>query len=120
MPGDVLIEIVIARPPEQVAGSNSAGCASRANRRRLLPRPDGPNIPRRGGGGMDFKLEGETYGKAVAVADGFWMIATRHRPGLSKQMFEINNRCLVFRLKDAGGPQVLLVANAVDPTQALD
>ena len=69
---------------------------------------------------MDFKLEGETYGKAVSVADGFWIIGTRHRPGLSKQMFEINNRCLVFRLKDTGGAHVLLVANAVDPAQALD
>jgi hypothetical protein len=69
---------------------------------------------------MEFKLAGETYGKAVSVADGVWIIGTRHRPGLSKQMFEINNRCLVFRLTDAGGAQVLLVANAVDPAQALD
>ena len=34
------------------------------------------------------------------VADGFWLLATRHRPGLSRHMFEINNRCLVFRLQD--------------------
>src|SRR3954471_2033171 len=66
-------------------------------------------------------LDREAFGKAAEVADGFWILATRHRPGLSKRMFEINNRCLIFRLNDphAGGP-VLLVANAVDPTQSLD
>jgi len=40
--------------------------------------------------------------------------------GSSKRMFEINNRCLVFRLKEPDGSQILLVANAVDPAQALD
>jgi hypothetical protein len=69
---------------------------------------------------METKLAGESFGKAVQVADGFWIIATKHRPGLSKRMFEINNRCLVFRLKEPTGGQVLLVANAVDPGQALD
>lgn len=69
---------------------------------------------------MNIDLGRETVGKAVEVADGFWMIATRHRPGLSKRMFEINNRSLVFRLNDTttGGP-VLLVANAVDPEQSI-
>src|SRR5438067_778143 len=69
----------------------------------------------------NLNLASETFGKAVQASDGFWIIATRHRPGLSKRMFEINNRCLVFRLNDAeaGGP-VLLVANAVDPAQAVD
>ena len=45
-----------------------------------------------------------------------WLLATQHRPGLSKHMFEVNNRCFVFRLNDptAGGP-VLVVVNAVDP-----
>ena len=69
---------------------------------------------------MDLTLASESFGKAAEVADGFWIIATRHRPGLSKRMFEVNNRCLVFRLKEAGGGQVLLVANAVDPAQSLD
>ena len=69
---------------------------------------------------MSLKLERETAGKAVEVADGFWMLATRHRPGLSRRMFEINNRCLIFRLKEPSGPAVLLVANAVDPAQSLD
>ena len=69
---------------------------------------------------MAINLKGETFGKAVLVAENFWVIATRHRPGLSKRMFEINNRCLVFRLKDADGRPVLLVANAVEPTQSLD
>ena len=52
--------------------------------------------------------------------DGVWLLATRHRPGLSKHMFEINNRCFVFRLYDqqAGRP-VLLVVNAVDPEQGI-
>jgi hypothetical protein len=62
-------------------------------------------------------LTGESSGKAVAVADGFWILATRHRPGLSRKMFEINNRSLIFRLNDQGTP-VLLVANATDPAQA--
>ena len=69
---------------------------------------------------MDMNLAGESFSKAVQVADGFWVIATRHRPGLSKRMFEVNNRCLVFRLKEPDGGQVLLVANAVDPAQALE
>jgi hypothetical protein len=69
---------------------------------------------------MDMTLAGESFGKAVPVADGFWIIATRHRPGLSKRMFEVNNRCLVFRLKEPDGGPVLLVANAVDPAQSLD
>ena len=47
-------------------------------------------------------------------------VATRHRPGLSKHMFEINNRCFVFRLYDQqAGRQVLLVVNGVDPAQAI-
>jgi len=68
-----------------------------------------------------LKLDREAFGKAAEVADGFWIIATRHRPGLSRKMFEINNRCLVFRLQDpqAAGP-MLLVANAVDPAQSLE
>ena len=59
-------------------------------------------------------LEEEAPGKAVPVADGFWIIATRHRPGLSKRMFEINNRCLVFRLQDRDGP-VLMAVNQTEP-----
>jgi len=69
---------------------------------------------------MNSNLAGESFGKAVQVADGFWIIATKHRPGLSRRMFEINNRCLVFRLEETSGQRVLLVANAVDPGQALD
>jgi hypothetical protein len=69
---------------------------------------------------MDITLGGESFGKAIQVADGFWIIASRHRPGLSKRMFEINNRCLIFRLREPTGQQVLLVANAVDPAPAID
>ena len=67
-----------------------------------------------------FDLSAETPGRAVPVCDGVWLLATRHRPGLSKHMFEINNRCFVFRLHDqqAGRP-VLLVVNAVDPEQGI-
>src|SRR5437763_3873743 len=65
-------------------------------------------------------LSGEATGRAVPVFEGVWLIATRHRPGLSKHMFEINNRCFVFRLYDQkAGRTVLLVANAVDPGQAI-
>ena len=67
-----------------------------------------------------FDLSTETTGRAVPVFDGVWLIATRHRPGLSKHMFEINNRCFVFRLLDhKSGRTSLLVANAVDPAQAI-
>src|SRR3982751_2936315 len=65
-------------------------------------------------------LSAETPGRAVPVLEGVWLIATKHRPGLSKHMFEINNRCFVFRLFDQqAGRAVLLVANAVDPEQAI-
>ena len=65
-------------------------------------------------------LSAETPARAIPVFAGVWQIATRHRPGLSKKMFEINNRCFVFRLFDqrAGRP-TLLVVNAVDPAQAI-
>lgn len=61
------------------------------------------------------RLDRETVGKAVEIWDGVWLLATRHHPGLSKHMFEINNRCLVFRLQDPKHGPVLLVVNAVDP-----
>jgi len=65
-------------------------------------------------------LSAETPGNAVPVFDGVWLLATKHRPGLSKHMFEINNRCFVFRLYDQrAGRSVLLVANAVDPEQSV-
>jgi hypothetical protein len=65
-------------------------------------------------------IETEAFGQARQMSDGFWLLATRHRPGLSKQFFEINNRCLIFRLFDAtAGRTCLLVVNAVDPTQSL-
>jgi hypothetical protein len=57
----------------------------------------------------------EVTGKAVEVAAGFWVVATRHHPGLSKQMMEINNRVLVFRLDDRDGP-VLMAVNQPDPS----
>jgi hypothetical protein len=66
-------------------------------------------------------LTGETPTRAVAAADGVWIIATRHRPGFSRHMFEINNRTVVFRLRDQKlGRPVLLVANGSDPAQAVD
>jgi hypothetical protein len=67
-----------------------------------------------------FDLTGEAAGRAVQVFEGVWLIATRHRPGLSKHSFEVNNRCFVFRLADRQvGVPVLVVANAVDPGQAI-
>jgi hypothetical protein len=67
-----------------------------------------------------FNLRGEAPGRAVEVFDGVWLIATRHRPGLSRHIFEVNNRCLVFRLYDQRAAKpVLLVVNGVDPAQAI-
>jgi hypothetical protein len=59
-------------------------------------------------------LERETWEKAVAIADGFWVIATHHRPGFMKMSPDINNRCFVFKLRE-GEREVLVVANGVDP-----
>jgi hypothetical protein len=61
-----------------------------------------------------LKLNRETYDRAVEVADGVWMLGTRHRPGFMKMSPEVNNRCMIFRLRD-GGEDVLVVANGVDP-----
>lgn len=58
-------------------------------------------------------LSKETVGRAVEVATGFWMIATQHQPGGSRMFPQINNRCLVFRLVEAGEP-LLLVINGVE------
>jgi len=66
------------------------------------------------------RLDLETVGKAVEICDGAWLLATSHRPGLSRHMFEINNRCFIFRLHDATlGGQVLVVVNAVDPVAGI-
>lgn len=63
-----------------------------------------------------IRLDRETFDQAVEVSDGFWMIATRHRPGFMNMQPEVNNRCLVFRVRDgARGEDVLLVSNGVDP-----
>src|SRR5262245_35055669 len=67
-----------------------------------------------------FDLSVETTGRAVSVFDGVWLLATRHRPGLSRHMFEINNRSFVFRLYDQRASRpVLMVVNAVDPEQGI-
>ena len=64
----------------------------------------------------EIRLDREMFGRAVEVADGFWVAATHHRPGFSKMNPEVNNRALVFRLRDAETDRpVLLVANGVDP-----
>ncbi|HEX6765250.1 MAG TPA: hypothetical protein VF103_07220 [Polyangiaceae bacterium] len=61
-------------------------------------------------------LERETFDRAVEVSDGFWMIATRHRPGFMKMQPEVNNRCLIFRVRDQKrNEDVLVVSNGVDP-----
>jgi hypothetical protein len=59
-------------------------------------------------------LERETWDQAVEVADGFWIIATRHHPAFMKAAPKVNNRCFILRLTD-DGRDVLLVVNAVDP-----
>lgn len=64
---------------------------------------------------MPIELEKERVGVAAQVADGFWIIATEHRPGGSRSFPAINNRCLIFRLIENGSP-LLLVINAVEPS----
>jgi hypothetical protein len=63
----------------------------------------------------EIDLAQETPGRAVRVAEGFWILATQHHPGGSRSFPEINNRCLVFDLVEAG-VRLLLVINAVDPS----
>jgi len=64
-----------------------------------------------------IRLDREVWNQATEVADGFWIVATHHRPGFSRMNPEINNRCLIFRLRDAeSGRPVLCVANGVEPT----
>jgi hypothetical protein len=65
-----------------------------------------------------LRLKDEQLDRAVEVADGFWIIATRHRPGYTRFNPEVNNRVLVFRLMEAGVP-VLVVVNAVESPAAL-
>jgi hypothetical protein len=61
-------------------------------------------------------LDREEYNRAVEVADGFWIVATHHRPGFSKMNPDINNRCMIFRVRDdQTGKPVLLIANGVEP-----
>jgi hypothetical protein len=64
---------------------------------------------------MTIDLTQEVPGTAVRVADGFWILATKHHPGGSRSFPEINNRCLVFRLVENGAP-LLLVINGVEPS----
>lgn len=64
------------------------------------------------GAGID--LTRERTGVAAEVADGFWILATQHHPGGSRQFPPINNRCLIFRLVERGEP-MLLVVNGVEP-----
>jgi hypothetical protein len=59
-------------------------------------------------------LSAETPGRAVRVAEGFWMVATRHHPGGSQSFPAVNNRCLIFELTENGTP-LLLVINGVEP-----
>ena len=65
--------------------------------------------------GEGIELARETLGRAVRIAAGFWIVATRHHPGGSRSFPEINNRCLIFELVENGAP-VLLVINGVDAT----
>jgi hypothetical protein len=63
----------------------------------------------------EIDLVQETPGRAVRVAEGFWILATQHHPGGSRSFPEINNRCLIFELVEAGA-RLLLVINALDPS----
>jgi hypothetical protein len=64
---------------------------------------------------MAISLDNEAVGRAVEVADGFWILATKHQPGGSHSFPAVNNRCLVFRLVENDEP-LLLVINGVEPS----
>jgi hypothetical protein len=57
-------------------------------------------------------LSRESWDAPARVADGFWVIAAQHRPAYSEHNPLINNRVLVFRLREAGKP-VLVVVNGI-------
>ncbi|MEM7154833.1 MAG: hypothetical protein AAF799_18430 [Myxococcota bacterium] len=64
-------------------------------------------------------LQREAYGQAVPVAEGFWLLATRHHGAGLSRFPEANNRSFILRLTDAGtGRPGLVVFNATDPVQA--
>jgi hypothetical protein len=73
---------------------------------------------------MSIDLSQERAGRAAEVAAGFWIIATEHHPGGSHQFPCINNRCLVFRVVDAGEPQLVVIngadAGAIAEVQRLE
>ena len=54
---------------------------------------------------VDFS--GEDWDKAAQIAEGVWVVATRHNPGLASGL-ELNNRTFVFRLKNRAGEEQLL------------
>jgi pimeloyl-ACP methyl ester carboxylesterase len=84
-----------------------------ASTARTVSPPPSPDAAAR------LRLDDETPGRAIQAADGVWVIATNHRPGFNRHMFEINNRTIVFQLRDQRlGCPVLLVANGSDPAQA--
>lgn len=69
---------------------------------------------------MPLPLERETTGKVVELADGFWLLATRHRGGGFSMFPEMNNRCFILRLLDqTTGLPCLAAFNATDPEQSL-
>lgn len=54
---------------------------------------------------VDFS--NEDWDRATPIADGVWVIATRHNPGLAGGL-EINNRTFLFRLRQQSGEECLL------------
>ena len=63
---------------------------------------------------MVMDLSAEAPNKAAKVAEGFWLVASRHHPGGSSNFPEINNRAAVFQVNGESGPE-LVVFNAIDP-----
>ena len=62
-----------------------------------------------------LRLDREAFGEAAEVADGLWILATRHHGGGFSRLPEWNNRAFVVRVPDG-----LVVLNGTRPALSFD
>lgn len=68
-----------------------------------------------------LRLHLEAPGTAAPLAEGFWVLATRHHGGGFTRFPEANNRAFVFALHDTVlDRRGLVVANATEPEQSFE
>ncbi len=67
---------------------------------------------------IDLSLEAP--GVAAPVAEGLWILATRHHGGGFTRFPEANNRAVILRLEHPDTGPGLVVVNATDPAQSFE